>query len=414
MDNVVLQNVRPFVNGIFENPMTVSLVGGKWSREAPPEGTKVIDAKGALALPALFALGLDFQEPVRDDIYTYKDGFNALRRGGFFGGLYESSANPVDGIQKLVAAKDSFANCGFDIRILGAISEGFGGKSLAEMRELVDGGVAGLGDGNKSFGTMRFLRLSLEYGAMTGKRFFFLPYDFSLAHGGYVNEGKFSDKIGMKGVPVQAETIPLYALLSVALWLGVPLHIKQVTSKAALDLIREFRSLHLDVTCDVDIHHLLFSEEDLESLNTNLNLHPPVRTVADKDALWQGLSDGTIQAVSVNHLPVHQEDKTVNFEAAVSGAVSLEIVLPALWNALSHRLGEPRAIEVLSAMPAKIAGANSSKLTLGEDAGLVLFDPSQTTDVSAKTFAGAVENSPFVGTKLQGKILGSYISGFWG
>ncbi|MCK9183531.1 MAG: dihydroorotase, partial [Fibrobacteraceae bacterium] len=180
MDNVVLQNVRPFVNGIFENPMTVSLVGGKWSREAPPEGTKVIDAKGALALPALFALGLDFQEPVRDDIYTYKDGFNALRRGGFFGGLYESSANPVDGIQKLVAAKDSFANCGFDIRILGAISEGFGGKSLAEMRELVDGGVAGLGDGNKSFGTMRFLRLSLEYGAMTGKRFFFLPYDYSL------------------------------------------------------------------------------------------------------------------------------------------------------------------------------------------------------------------------------------------
>lgn len=412
MDSVILKNVRPYVGQKFEAPKTVAIVEGKFADSAP-EGTPVVDANGALLLPALFALGMDFQEPARDDIYTYRSGFEAMRRGGFYGGLYESSANPVDGIQRLVAEKTALGAGGFDIRILGAISQGNEGKSLAEMRELADGGVAGFGDGNRPFGTMRFLRLSLEYGAMTAKRFFFLPYDYSLAHGGFVNEGNFSDMIGMKGVPEQAETIPLFALLEMAKWLGVALHVKQVTSKAALDLIRRYRSLGLDVTCDVDIHHLLFSDEDLLTLDTGLNLHPPVRSAADKEALWEALADGTVNAVSINHFPVHREDKEVNFEAAVPGAVALEVALPALWNRMSERLGAERTVELLSKGPARIAGASEVSFELGREAAVVLFDPSGKTAVESKTFAGGVENSPFRGKELSGKILGTYISGIW-
>ncbi len=413
MDNIILKNVRPFVNGRFESVESLAIVDGIW-RESAPEGTQVVDANGALAIPALFALGIDFQEPKRDDIYTYRSGFRAMRRGGFYGGLYESSANPVDGIQRLVAEKAALDFNGFEFRVLGAINQDYEAKALAEMRELADGGVAGFGDGNKAFGSMRFLRLCLEYGAMTKKRFFFLPYDYSLAHGGYVNEGNFSDMIGMKGIPEQAETIPLFSLLEMARWLGVPMHIKQVTSKSALDLIRRFRNMGVDVTCDVDIHHLLFCDEDVASLNTSLNLHPPVRSASDKEALWEALADGTIQAVSVNHFPVHREDKEVNFEDAVPGAISLEIALPALWNSLSERLGEKRAIEVLSAGPAEIAGAEVVNLALGKKASLVLFDPQGKTEVTSKTFAGGVENSPFLGKTLLGKILGSYVAGMWG
>lgn len=413
MDNVILKNVRPFVDGKFNEVTTISVVDGIW-RESAPEGTPVVDGNGALAMPALFALGMDFQEPARDDIYTYKAGFVAMRRGGFYGGLYESSANPVDGIQRLVAERAALCYHGLDIRILGAIYQGYEAKALAEMRELSDGGVAGFGDGSKPFGSMRFLRLCLEYGAMTGKRFFFLPYDYSLAHGGFVNEGNFSDMIGMKGVPEQAETIPLYALLEMSRWLGVPVHIRQVTSEAALNLIRRFREEGLDVTCDVDIHHLLFCDEDVASLNTSLNLHPPVRSSKDRDALWQGLDDGSVQAVSVNHFPVHREDKEVNFEDAVPGAVALEVALPAIWKKLSERLGERRAVEVLSSNPASIAGAETVELGPGKKVSLVLFDPSEKTLVSSKTFAGGVENSPFLGKELSGKILGAYLGGLWG
>ncbi len=413
MDNVILKNVRPFVNGQFEAATTLAIVDGFW-RDSAPEGTPVVDANGALAIPALFALGIDFQEPKRDDIYTYRSGFRAMRRGGFYGGLYESSANPVDGIQRLVAEKAALGYHGFDIQVLGAINQDYEAKALAEMRELADGGVAGFGDGNKAFGSMRFLRLCLEYGAMTKKRFFFLPYDYSLAHGGYVNEGNFSDMIGMKGIPEQAETIPLFSLLEMARWLGVPMHIKQVTSKSALDLIRRFREMGVDVTCDVDIHHLLFCDEDVSSLNTSLNLHPPVRSASDKEALWEALADGTIQAVSINHFPVHREDKEVNFEDAVPGAISLEIALPALWNKLTARLGDKRAVEVLSSKPAEIAGAEVVNLAPGKKASLVVFNPEGSTKVTSKTFAGGVENSPFLGETLSGEILGAYIAGMWG
>ena len=413
MDNVILKNVRPFVNGNFEAATTISIVDGVF-RDSAPEGTPVVDVNGALAIPALFALGIDFQEPKRDDIYTYRDGFRAMHRGGFYGGLYESTANPVDGIQRLVAEKAALGYQGYDIRVLGAINQDYEAKALAEMCELADGGVAGFGDGNKAFGSMRFLRLCLEYGAMTKKRFFFLPYDYSLAHGGYVNEGNFSDMIGMKGVPEQAETRPLFSLLEMSRWLGVPMHIKQVTSKSALNLIRRARAMGVDVTCDVDIHHLLFCDEEVATLNTSLNLHPPVRSSDDRDALWQGLADGTIQAVSINHFPVHREDKEVNFEDAVPGAISLEIALPALWNRLTERLGEKRAVEVLSSKPAEIAGADVVSLAPGKKASLVVFDPNGVTDVTSKTFAGGVENSPFLGQTLSGKILGSYIAGIWG
>lgn len=413
MDSLILKNVRPFVDGEFEDPTSMAVVDGR-IRRSVPEGLRSVDCGGALLLPALFALGMDFQEPARDDIYTDDDGFCAMRRGGFYGGLYESSANPVDGIQRLVAERASLCRREFSVRILGATSQGYEAKSLAEMRELADGGVAGFGDGNRPFGTMRFLRLCLEYGAMTGKRFFFLPYDVSLAHGGFVNEGNFSDMIGMKGVPEQAETIPLYALLEMAHALSVPMHVKQVTSKSALDLIRHFRALGLDVTCDVDVHHLIFCDEDLSSLDSNLNLRPPVRTSADREALWQGLSDGTVDAVSVNHFPVHREDKDVNFEDAVPGAVSLEVALPAIWNRLSGRVGAARAVELLSANPAKISGAETVSLRDGELANLVVFDPSAKTPVLSGTFSGGVENSPFLGGELPGRIVGTCIGGIWG
>ena len=412
MNNVVLKNIRPFVDGKFESPMTMNLADGKWVRSSVGDA-KEIDVKGAFALPALFALGMDFKEPVRDDVYTFKDGFQAMRRGGFYGGLYESAANPIDGIQKLSAVEQIVEKSHLNIRLLGAISEGYEGKTLAEMMELSEGGVVGFGDGNKSFGSSRFLRLALEYGAMTHKRFFFLPMDYSLRHGGLVHEGPVSDTLGMKGVPKPAETIAVYSLLEMALWAGVPLHFKQITCFESLELINRARDKNLDVTCAVDIYHLLFDEKDLFNLDPNLNLHPPVRTAKDKEALWAGVKEGSIQAISCNHIPVLRQDKEVNFEDATPGAVSLEIMLPALWTELSDRVGQAKAVDLLSGAPARIAGAPVSKIAMGEPVDLVVFSPEEQTVVSANTFVGQVQNSPLLGRTLQGRILGSYVSGLW-
>ena len=412
MRNIVLNNVRPFVDGKIAEPTKICLVDGAWASSAP-EGTPEFDAKGAIALPALFGLGLDFKEPLRDDIYTFKDGVEAMRRGGFYGGLYESCANAIDDSLKLAAIQQISAKCGLSFAFLGAFSMGYQCKDLAEMVELSEGGVVGFGDGNQNCARTRFLRLAMEYGSMTGKRFFFMPLDDSLRHHGLVHEGSYADTLGMKGIPRVAETIAVFRILEMARFLKVPVHFKQVSCGETLKLIERAREDGVDVTCDVDIYHLILDDSCLFDLNSLDNVPMPFRSAEDREALWKGLESGVVNAISMNHDPVLAQDKEVNFEDAVPGAVSLETALPAIWKPLSERLGAARAVELLSTAPAQLAGVAPSKLSEGERADLVLLAQDSPKTVEASMFAGQVWNSPLLGKQLPSSIVGTYINGNW-
>ena len=412
MRNMVLNNVRPFVGGKFGEPTKMCLVDGTWA-DCAPEGTPEFDAKGAVALPALFGLGLDFKEPLRDDIYTFRDGVSAMRRGGFFGGLYESSANPIDDSQKLTAMLQLSAKSGLELAFLGAFSMGYQCKDLAEMVELAQGGAVGFGDGNHDCSRTRFLRLAMEYGSMTGKRFFFMPLDDSLRHHGLVHEGSYADTLGMKGIPRIAETIAAFRILEMARFLKVPVHFKQVSCGETLKLVETARAQGVDVTCDVDIYHLLLDDSCLFDLDSHCNVPMPFRSAEDREALWKGLESGIVNAISVNHDPVLRQDKEVNFEDAVPGAVSLEIALGAIWKPLSGRLGAARAVELLSTAPAQLAGVGPSAIAKGGRANLVLLDPDRPTKVVPTLFAGQVRNTPFLGKEIPSSIVASYIGGEW-
>ena len=377
------------------------------------EGSVAFDCKGALVLPALFGLGLDLMEPLRDDVYTFKNGFDAMRLGGFYGGLYESAANPIDDVDKLTAMKLRFGNSfverwanDFQMKFLGAYSKGFGSDSLAEMMELAPG-VVGFGDGNAAIPHSRFLRLAMEYGKMTGKRFFFQPMDKTLRHSGCVHEGAYSDMLGMKGIPRIAETIVAYTVLETARFLQVPVHFKQVTCGETLDLIRNARKQGMDVTCDVGLYHLLLDDSCLETLDSAYHILPPIRSAGDREALWKGIEDGTVNAISMNHTPVLRQDKVVNFEDSVPGALSLEIALPAIWKKLSERVGDARAIELLSTAPARLAGAESAQNNF------VMLASDKPHVVVESDFAGHVCNSPLLGKELPSSILATYINGVW-
>ena len=404
--NVVLKNAKFWNGKSFELQNEVRLNACETAE------TVEFDCNGALVMPALFGLGLDFMEPLRDDVYTFADGFDAMRKGGFYGGLYESAANPIDDADKFTAMVNRFkfeerGEEAFDIKFLGAYSKGFGTDSLAEMVELAEAGVAGFGDGNGVIPHSRFLRLAMEYGKMTGKRFFFQPMDKTLRHSGCVHEGAYSDMLGMKGIPRIAETIAAYTVLETARFLQVPVHFKQVTCGETLELVRNARKNGIDVTCDVNLYHLLLDDSCLETLDSAYHILPPIRSAADREALWQGVVDGTVNAISVNHTPVLRQDTVVNFEDSVPGALSLEVALPAIWNKLVASVGEARAIELLSTAPARLAGAESA----GES--VVVLAPEKTHKVLESDFAGHVCNSPLTGKVLPSSILASYINGAW-
>ena len=218
--------------------------------------------------------------------------------------------------------------------------------------------------------------------------------------------------LGMKGIPRIAETIAAHTVLEMARFLQVPVHFKQVTCGETLDLVREARKKGIDVTCDVGLYHLLLDDSCLETLDSAYHILPPIRSAADREALWKGVEDGTVNVISVNHTPVLGQDTEVNFEDSVPGALALEIALPAIWNDLSSRVGNARAIELLSDAPAKLVGAksafdkNSKKMS-----DMVVLDPNKTHVVTKKDFAGHVSNSPLLGKTLQSSILGTFISG---
>ena len=418
---VVLKNASFWNGQKFEHRDEICLHPSKGvvKRDDDFKNATEFDCKGALVMPALFGLGLDFMEPLRDDVYTFKNGFDAMRLGGFYGGLYESAANPIDEADKMIAMKLRFGNHftvanEFQMKFLGAYSRGFGTDSLAEMVELSEEGVAGFGDGNAPIPHTRFLRLAMEYGKMTGKRFFFQPLDKTLRKNGCVHEGAYSDMLGMKGIPRIAETIAAYTVLETARFLQVPVHFKQVTCGETLDLVRNARKQGMDVTCDVGLHHLLLDDSCLETLDSAYHLIPPVRSAEDSEALWRGLEDGTVNAISMNHTPVLRQDTEVNFEDSVPGALSLEIALPAIWKKLSSRVGEARAIELLSTAPACLVGAETAYDEKQErPANVAVLAPDEESDVTENTFAGHVCNSPFLGRRLPSRILGTYINGIW-
>ena len=404
LSNVVLKNAKFWNGKSFElrNEVRLNACDGAETSE--------FDCNGALVMPALLGLGLDFMEPLRDDVYTFADGFDAMRKGGFYGGLYESAANPIDDADKFTAMVNRFKSeergeNAFDIKFLGAYSKGFGTDSLAEMVELAEAGVAGFGDGNGVIPHSRFLRLAMEYGKMTGKRFFFQPMDKTLRHSGCVHEGAYSDMLGMKGIPRIAETIAAYTVLETARFLQVPVHFKQVTCGETLELVRNARKNGIDVTCDVGLYHLLLDDSCLETLDSAYHILPPIRSAADRDALWQGIVDGTVNAISVNHTPVLRQDTVVNFEDSVPGALSLEVALPAIWNKLVAKVGEARAIELLSTAPARLVGSD----TVAEN--IVVLAADKPHEVVESDFAGHVCNSPLTGKKLPSSILATYING---
>jgi dihydroorotase len=253
----------------------------------------------------------------------------------------------------------------------------------------------------------------MEYGSMTGKRFFFMPLDDSLRHHGLVHEGCYADTLGMKGIPRVAETVSAFRILEMARFLKVPVHFKQVSCGETLKLIETARAQGVDVTCDVDIYHLLIDDSCLLELNSNCNVPMPFRSAEDREALWKGLESGVVNAISMNHDPVLAQDKEVNFEDAVPGAVSLETALPAIWKPLSERLGAARAVELLSTAPAQLAGVAAAELASGKRAELVLLDPETPTEVASSMFAGQVCNSPLLGKQLPSSILGTYINSEW-
>lgn len=390
-------------------------VGQKLSQQ----GAEVIDVDGAVVAPGLVDLHVHLREPGREDEETISTG----SRAGALGGFTAIQAMPnTDPVCDNAAVAEKVAGRGREVGLVevvpaGAISKGLRGEHLAPVGEMVhssarvrmftdDGG--GVQDAN-------LLRRAMEYmkgfGAICAEH----CEDAALAEGGQMHEGEFSSLLGLKGIPAEAEETALARDLSLAKLTGVQFHALHVSTRGSVELIRHAKARGLRVTAEATPHHLVLTDSELVSYDTNFKVNPPLRASADVEALRAGLADGTIDAIATDHAPHSTEEKEAEFEAAPAGMLGLETALAVVLTELveSGTVSILEAIRKLSTNPARILGleGQGGPVVPGGPANLVVFDPEARWVVVPSKFASLSRNSPWTGKELRGKVLHTVLDG---
>ena len=381
------------------------------STEDGSAGATVLEAEGLVLAPGLVDLHTHLREPGREDKETVETGCRAAALGGFTAVTPMANTQPVaDNAAVIHEVRDLGIRAGLcDVFPAGAITRGLEGEAMAEIGEMVDAGVRIFSDDGHTVPDARVLRNALTY-ARTFEGVVIAEHceDPSLTDGGQMHEGYHSYSLGLAGRPRESEEIIVARDLALARLTGGRLHVQHLSSAGSVEMVRRAKADGLRVTAEVTPHHLVFSDEDLVTYDTNFKVNPPLRTPEDREALWAGLVDGTIDAVATDHAPHAVEDKEVEFDQAPPGTIGLETALAAV---LTH-LVEPgamtllRAIEAMSTAPARILGAgdHAGPIEPGRPANLVVFDPAADWVVEPP-FASRSRNSAFLGRALLGRVV---------
>jgi dihydroorotase len=287
------------------------------------------------------------------------------------------------------------------------------GERLTEMAELSEAGCVAFGQANVSIVDTRVLLRAMQYAATFDFSVWLQALDPYLGRGGVAHDGEVATRLGLSGIPVSAETVALATILRLAGDTGARVHLTRISSSAALEMIRAARAAGIAVSCDVAVHHLHLSDNDIGYFDAHARLDPPLRALQDRDALRLGLADGSIDALCSDHTPVDDDAKQRPFDEAEPGATALELLLPlTLKWAEEMRLPLPTALARITSDPARILGVAAGTLSPGSAADVCIFDPRAPFLVSRDALKSQGKNTPFLGCELSGRVRYTLIDGY--
>ncbi|HEY9698454.1 MAG TPA: dihydroorotase [Trichocoleus sp.] len=288
----------------------------------------------------------------------------------------------------------------------GALTQGIKGEQMVELVELAESGVVGFADG-QPIQSQILLRRVLEYAQVLNKPIAFWCCDKELTGNGVVREGNESMRLGLPGSPAYAETAPLAALLECVATIGTPVHLMRVSTARSVELIRAAKARDLPVTASTTWMHLLLDITSVRCYDPSLHLAPPLGNPEDQAALIQGIKDGTLDAIAIDHTPLTYEEKTVAFAESPPGAIGLELALPLLWHGLieSGKLSALTLWRALSTHPAYCLKQTPAQIEINQPAELILFDPQQPWQVTPQTLKSRSSNTPWLGQEIRGRVI---------
>ncbi len=396
----------------------VYIVAGKIAGigNAPKDfsANQTIDASGLIVSPGFVDLCARLREPGDEYKATLESELHAAAAGGITSLSCPPDTDPVldePGLIEMLkqrARKHNLAR----IYPLGALTQKLEGKTLTEMCELSEAGCAGFTQADKPILDTQVLWRAFEYAATFGYTIFLRPEEYFLAKGGVAHDGEVASRLGLKGIPSAAESLMIASILRIAAETKTNIHFCRLSSADAVTLIKEAKKQGVAVTADVSAHHLHLTEHDIAYFNTHAHIKPPLRTQRDKEALCQGLVDGTIDAICSDHTPVDDDAKLLPFAEAEAGATGLELLLPLTlkWSN-THQSSLLKTISKITIEPARILGIDSGHLSIGANADLSIFSPEAAWRVDTKTLTSQGKNTPFLNTEMLGKVHYTLLNG---
>lgn len=397
---------------LVENGRIADLVEG--ARPGAAADAEIVDAAGMALAPGLIDLRVFTGEPGHEYRETLASAGHAAAAGGVTSFLAMPDTTPVidEGAMVDYLQRRAKATAKVNVLAAGAITRALAGKELTEFGLLQEAGAVCLSDGRQSIQSSGLLRSAFSYAANFGMPVFHHIRDHSLAGEGVMNEGPLATMLGLKGIPAEAESIPLSRDLALAALTGVAYHAAQISTARSVEIMAEARRRGSSATCGASINSLTLNENDIGSYRSFFRLNPPLRSEDDRRALVAGLANGTVDVIHSDHDPQDSEVKRQPFGEASDGAIGLETLLAAALR-LVHS-GDVPLLRVLAAMtsrPAEILGLEAGRLAKGAPADLVLFDIDYPWVVQEASFRSRSRNSSFEGARLAGKVMRTVVAG---
>lgn len=377
---------------------------------------QLIDATGMIVCPGLIDCHVAFREPGFEEDETIDSGAAAALAGGF---------TTVAALPDTLPVIDSRAAAEFVLRQseraqkcrvvpLGAVTKGHLGEELAEIGQLIDGGAVAFSDGKRPISNPEIMRRALQYTSMWDRAILNSPQVPELVHGGLMHEGFQSTVLGLRGMPAAAEEIMVRRDIALAETTRGRVHLMSISSRRSVEEIRQAISRNIRVSADVSPHHLLLTDESMATYDTNFKVEPPIRTEEHRQALIEGLQDGTISCIASDHQPIANEKKSLEMDQAPFGISGLETLVPICIKALIEPgyLTWLQFIEKLTTGPARLLGLEGAgTLRPGARADLTILSPNENWSIATDQFFSKSRNNPFDGLAVTGRVQYTVVQG---
>ncbi|GKX28024.1 dihydroorotase [Vallitalea longa] len=378
------------------------------------EADKILEADGLWVTPGLIDVHVHLREPGFEHKETIATGSRSAAAGGFTTICAMPNTNPAIDTPELIrfirdkAKKESVVN----VLPIGAITLGQDGEKLVDIEAMVEAGACAFSEDGKSVMNAKMLNDAMKIAKTKNIPILSHCEDANMAKEGIMNEG-VANKLGVIGIPTEAEDIIVSRDIILASKTGVKLHICHISTKESIEFLRNAKDRGVDVTAEVCPHHYTLTEEDVTLDNTNTKMNPPLRSKEDVEAIKKALKDGLIEIIATDHAPHSSEEKNRGYEKAPNGIVGLETAVPLGITELVETgiLTPIELIKKMSYTPAKMLGIDKGNLEIGKVADITIIDPKQEYEIDINKFSSKSKNSPFHNRHVKGKVKYTIVNG---